>query len=59
VTWLKDLVNEPGRPVPPVGTFMKIPAVETVEIMKLAGFDFIVLDAEHAQRHGECSRRPR
>jgi 2-keto-3-deoxy-L-rhamnonate aldolase RhmA len=27
---------------------MKIPSVETVEIMKLAGFDFIVLDAEHA-----------
>jgi 2-keto-3-deoxy-L-rhamnonate aldolase RhmA len=27
---------------------MKIPSVETVEIVKLAGFDFIVLDAEHA-----------
>ena len=48
MTWLKDLINEPGRKVPPVGTFMKIPAVETVEIVKLAGFDFIVLDAEHA-----------
>jgi 2-keto-3-deoxy-L-rhamnonate aldolase RhmA len=48
VTWLKDLINEPGRQVPPIGTFMKIPAVETVEIVKLAGFDFIVLDAEHA-----------
>jgi 2-keto-3-deoxy-L-rhamnonate aldolase RhmA len=48
VTWLKDLINEPGRKVPPIGTFMKIPAVETVEIVKLAGFDFIVLDAEHA-----------
>ena len=48
MTWLKDLINEPGRPAPPVGTFMKIAAVETIEIMKLAGFDFIVLDAEHA-----------
>jgi len=48
MAWLKDLLNEPGRQVPPIGTFMKIPAVETVEIVKLAGFDFIVLDAEHA-----------
>jgi len=48
MTWLKDLLSEPGRRVPPVGTFMKIPAVETIEIVKLAGFDFIVLDAEHA-----------
>lgn len=48
MTWLRDLLSEPGRKVPPIGTFMKIPAVETVEIVKLAGFDFIVLDAEHA-----------
>ena len=48
MAWLKDLLNEPGRQVPPIGTFMKIPAVETIEIVKLAGFDFIVLDAEHA-----------
>ena len=48
MTWLKELINESGRKVPPIGTFMKIPSVETVEIVKLAGFDFIVLDAEHA-----------
>ena len=48
MTWLRELISEPGRTVPPVGTFMKIPSVETVEIVKLAGFDFIVLDAEHA-----------
>lgn len=48
MTWLKDLINEPGRKVPPIGTFIKIPAVEIVEIVKLAGFDFIVLDAEHS-----------
>ncbi|MBO0804087.1 MAG: hypothetical protein J2P25_13565 [Nocardiopsaceae bacterium] len=46
--WLRDLIDDPDRGVPPIGTFMKIPAVETVEIVKLAGFDFIVLDAEHA-----------
>ena len=39
MTWLKDLISEPDRAVPPLGTFMKIPAVETVEIVKLAGFD--------------------
>jgi 2-keto-3-deoxy-L-rhamnonate aldolase RhmA len=48
MTWLKDLLNDPSRTSPPIGTFMKIPAVEAVEILKLAGFDFIVLDAEHA-----------
>jgi 2-keto-3-deoxy-L-rhamnonate aldolase RhmA len=48
MTWLKDLLSQPGRTVPPIGTFMKIPAVETVEIVALAGFDFIVLDYEHA-----------
>jgi 2-keto-3-deoxy-L-rhamnonate aldolase RhmA len=48
MTWLKDLLSEPGRKVAPIGTFMKIPAVETVEIVALAGFDFIVLDYEHA-----------
>jgi 2-keto-3-deoxy-L-rhamnonate aldolase RhmA len=48
MTWLKDLLNDPSRTVPPIGTFMKIPAVEAVEIVKLAGFDFIVIDAEHA-----------
>jgi 2-keto-3-deoxy-L-rhamnonate aldolase RhmA len=47
VIWLKDLINEGDGRVP-IGTFMKIPAVESVEIMKLAGFDFIILDFEHA-----------
>src|SRR5690606_15671229 len=31
-----------------VGTWVKIPALETVEILADAGFDFIVLDTEHA-----------
>jgi 4-hydroxy-2-oxoheptanedioate aldolase len=43
--WLKQLL---GGDRVPVGTFMKIPSVESVEIVKLAGFDFVILDAEHA-----------
>ncbi|WBU37079.1 HpcH/HpaI aldolase family protein [Homoserinibacter sp. YIM 151385] len=31
-----------------VGTWAKIPSLETVEILALAGFDFIVIDLEHA-----------
>jgi 2-keto-3-deoxy-L-rhamnonate aldolase RhmA len=45
--WLKDLIGGGDGRVP-VGTFMKIPSIESVEIIKLAGFDFIIVDAEHA-----------
>jgi len=31
-----------------VGTWVKIPSVETVEILAIAGFDFVVVDLEHA-----------
>lgn len=31
-----------------VGTWVKIPSLETVEILALAGFDFVVIDQEHA-----------
>jgi 2-dehydro-3-deoxyglucarate aldolase/4-hydroxy-2-oxoheptanedioate aldolase len=31
-----------------VGTWVKIPALETVEILADAGFDFVVIDMEHA-----------
>ena len=47
MVWLKDLIDRGDGRVP-VGTFMKIPSVESVEIIKLAGFDFIILDFEHA-----------
>ncbi len=30
------------------GTWVKIPALETVEMLGRAGFDFIVVDMEHA-----------
>jgi 2-keto-3-deoxy-L-rhamnonate aldolase RhmA len=32
----------------PIGTWVKIPALEPVEILADAGFDFIVVDMEHA-----------
>ncbi|MBM0237419.1 2-dehydro-3-deoxyglucarate aldolase [Micromonospora sp. ATA32] len=31
-----------------LGTWIKLPCVESVELMALAGFDFIVLDLEHS-----------
>jgi 2-keto-3-deoxy-L-rhamnonate aldolase RhmA len=45
--WLKDLIDRPTGQVP-IGPFLKIPSIEVVEIMKAAGFDFVVFDAEHA-----------
>lgn len=35
-----------GQPV--LGTWVKLPAVESVELMALAGFDFVVIDLEHS-----------
>lgn len=32
----------------PLGTWVKLPTVETVELMFLAGFDFVVIDLEHS-----------
>jgi len=34
---------------PVVGTFLKIPRFEVVDLLALAGFDFVVCDYEHAQ----------
>lgn len=45
--WLKDIITHSDGRVP-VGPFLKIPSIEVVEIMKAAGFDFVVFDAEHA-----------
>lgn len=33
---------------PAVGTWVKLPTVDSVELLALAGFDFVVLDMEHA-----------
>ena len=42
---LKESVRK-GSPV--LGLFIKIPAIQVVESLALAGLDFVVLDAEHA-----------
>ncbi len=34
--------------IPRLGAWVKIPAPESVELLALAGFDFVVIDAEHA-----------
>lgn len=31
-----------------LGTWVKLPAIESIELMALAGFDFVVIDLEHA-----------
>lgn len=33
---------------PALGTWVKLPAMESVELMAIAGFDFIVIDLEHS-----------
>lgn len=33
---------------PALGTWIKLPAVETMELVAIAGFDFVVLDLEHS-----------
>ncbi|BCL25493.1 HpcH/HpaI aldolase/citrate lyase family protein [Streptomyces aurantiacus] len=38
----------PDRGTTPLGTWLKIAAGEPVEIMAYAGFDFVVIDMEHA-----------
>jgi len=42
----RKLIDQPGPPA--LGTFVKIPAPEVAEIISLAGFDFVVIDTEHA-----------
>jgi 4-hydroxy-2-oxoheptanedioate aldolase len=37
-----------GGSRPAIGTWVKLPAIESVELMALAGFDFVVIDLEHA-----------
>ena len=32
-----------------LGTFLKLPATEAVDIAALAGFDFVIVDREHSQ----------
>ncbi|WP_293975265.1 aldolase/citrate lyase family protein [Sphingomonas sp.] len=36
---------------PMIGTFMKVPAPQNTEVLGLDGFDFVILDEEHAPWH--------
>ncbi|MBO9577297.1 MAG: hypothetical protein J7480_00830 [Microbacteriaceae bacterium] len=41
-----DRIRESGRAL--IGTWLKLPSLEAVEILGDAGFDFVVIDQEHA-----------
>ncbi len=42
-------LREAMRRGPVLGTFLKLPRPEVVDLLALAGFDFVVCDLEHAQ----------
>src|SRR3954466_11680680 len=42
----QKLLKSAQRPL--IGTFVKLPALEVAEIIGAAGFDFVVIDTEHA-----------
>ncbi|GAP56866.1 5-keto-4-deoxy-D-glucarate aldolase, partial [Arthrobacter sp. Hiyo6] len=39
-----SIFNTPGA----VGTWVKLPTIESVQILAHAGYDFVVIDQEHA-----------
>ena len=45
----RPTLREGLRHGPVFGSFVKIPRYETVELLALAGFDFLVFDSEHGQ----------
>jgi 2-keto-3-deoxy-L-rhamnonate aldolase RhmA len=46
MTMFRPLLERGDRPA--IGTFVKIPALEIAEIIATAGYDFVVIDTEHA-----------
>jgi 2,4-dihydroxyhept-2-ene-1,7-dioic acid aldolase len=42
---------------PPLGTWVKLPAMESMELVALAGFDFAVIDLEHSAMDLESAYR--
>lgn len=42
-----------ASPNPLLGTWVKLPTLETLELLALAGFDFVAIDTEHAPIHLE------
>jgi 4-hydroxy-2-oxoheptanedioate aldolase len=52
---LRERLSEPTGRV--IGTFLKLPATEAVDVVALAGFDFAIVDREHSQLdEGEALR---
>lgn len=45
------------RPGPALGTWVKLPVMESVELLALAGFDFVVIDLEHSAMNLETTYR--
>lgn len=45
------------RSAPALGTWIKIPAMESVELIAQAGFDFVVVDLEHSAMSAESAYR--
>lgn len=43
---LRTALERTDRPA--LGTFVKLPSTETIELLAIAGFDFIVIDLEHS-----------
>src|SRR5690606_39963546 len=48
-------ISDPGRV--PLGTWVKLPATESMELVALAGFDFAVIDLEHSAMNLETAFR--
>lgn len=51
-----ERLNDPAR-TPLLGTWVKIPALETVELLARAGYDFLVVDMEHSPMTLEAAYR--
>jgi len=52
---LRQRLSDPSGRV--IGTFLKLPATEAVDVVALAGFDFAIVDREHSQLdEGEALR---
>lgn len=52
---IERLRDRDGGPL--LGTWVKIPALETVELLARAGFDFVVIDLEHSPMTTESAYR--
>jgi 4-hydroxy-2-oxoheptanedioate aldolase len=51
----KEALANPNGPA--IGTWVKLPAMESMELIALAGFDFVVIDLEHSAMSIESAYR--